>query len=57
MEQSKPKTADGVIQAEIDRYKGVLVDDMALLADTEAAFEVQLQASLQHWRTQGARSI
>ena len=46
MEQSKPKAVGKVIQAEMDRYKGVIIDDMALLADTEANFEVQLAASL-----------
>ena len=57
MEQSKSKAGDEVIQAKMDRYKGVIIDDMALLADTEATFEVQLLASLQHWKTLGARSI
>lgn len=46
-----------LINAEMDRYKGVLVSDMSLLADTEAQFKPQLEASLAHWTSQGARSI
>merc|ERR1712086_111840 len=53
MEQSN----QNVIQEEMDRYKGVIVNDMALLADTEADFDSQLATSLDQWKTEGARSI
>jgi hypothetical protein len=41
----------------MDRYKGVLIDDMSLLASTEAEFEIQLSNSLKLWKSEGARSI
>jgi len=41
----------------MDRYKGVLIDDMSLLASTEAEFETQLSNSLNLWKSEGARSI
>ena len=41
----------------MDNYKGVVIKDMSLIADTEEAFEVQLVASLANWKSQGARSI
>ena len=53
MEQSKA----GLIPVEMDRYKGVVVEDMALLADTEQQFEVQLADSIKDWKSKGARSI
>lgn len=41
----------------MDRYKGVVIEDMGLLADTEAEFESQLAMSLDKWKSEGARSI
>jgi len=41
----------------MDRYKGVVIEDMALLADTEQQFEVQLADSIKDWKSKGARSI
>ena len=53
MQSSTPKT----IAVEMDKYKGILISDMSLLASTEADFKAQLEASLQLWETQGVRSI
>jgi len=58
--KSKEQTeqqASELIQVDMDRYKGVVIKDMQLLADTEPAFEVQLSASLKKWKGEGARSI
>jgi hypothetical protein len=41
----------------MDNYKGIIIKDMSLIADTEQAFETQLQNSLSNWKSQGARSI
>ena len=41
----------------MDRYKGILIDDMSLLANTEDEFNTQLSASLDKWKSEGARSI
>ena len=58
MEQQKEEVkSDNVIKVEMDRYKGVIVEDMDLLADTEQDFDVQLTNSLNLWKSQGARSI
>jgi len=51
MEQSN------LIKVDMDNYKGVVIKDMSLIADTEEAFESQLVASLAMWKSQGARSI
>ena len=55
MEQSPVNKS--VIAVDMDSYKGVIIKDMDLLADTEDAFEAQLTASLESWKSQGARSI
>ena len=41
----------------MDRYKGVLIEDMKLLPDTEEEFNKTLEASLTEWSKKGARSI
>ena len=46
-----------LIDVQMDKYKGVIVKDMGLLASTEEEFTKQLTASLQNWKAQGARSI
>jgi hypothetical protein len=48
---------ENVINVEPDRYGGVIITDMALLADSEDAFRAQLASSLAKWREQGVRSI
>jgi len=46
-----------LIAVSLDSYKGIIIKDMSLLADTEAEFEVQLSENLAHWQSEGARSI
>jgi len=46
-----------LIDVQMDKYKGVIIKNMDALATTEAEFDVQLGASLQNWKSQGARSI
>jgi hypothetical protein len=45
------------IDVKMDKYGGVVVEDMSLLATTEEAFRTQLEASLAFWKENGARSI
>jgi hypothetical protein len=40
----------GLIDATMDRYKGVIIEDLSLLADSEEAFEAQLKESMENWR-------
>ena len=49
--------AVGGIPAEMDGYGGIIIKDMDLLADTEQEFDAQLAASIESWKTEGARSI
>ena len=64
IEQNVPSEAQNVNSAEVqlidvrmDKYKGVIIKNMELLAKSEQEFDAQLAASLQHWKSQGARSI
>jgi hypothetical protein len=38
------------IDVKMDKYGGVVVEDMSLLATTEEAFRTQLEASLAFWK-------
>jgi hypothetical protein len=41
----------------MDRYGGVILEDMSLLAEGEDEFRAQLKASLEHWEQSGGRSV
>jgi len=40
-----------------DRYGGIMIEDMSLLAETEALFQVQLTTLLSSWEEENARSV
>jgi ADP-ribose pyrophosphatase YjhB (NUDIX family) len=51
------ETKNSVINVQMDRYKGIQILDMSLLADTEVEFRDQLKNSLEKWIAEGVRSI
>ena len=56
--QTSESDDDMIIDASMDnRYKSVTIDDLDVLADTEEEFDEQLTNSLDHWQSQGGRSV
>jgi len=41
----------------MDRYGGVILEDMSLLPEGEQEFREKLKASLEHWEQNGGRSV
>ena len=54
--ESDPKPQN-LIEVDIDKYGGVIIKDMGLLANTEPEFEEQLRQSIENWKSKKARSI
>jgi hypothetical protein len=45
------------MEVKMDNYKGVLIEDMEMLAETESDFDIQLKDTIDKWKQDGVRSV